>query len=171
MIFKLVEPKLELENQYIDYISEWENKAEKIVPSGAKRNGRDYKDLVEEWKINKTEKAYEQGFVPSTLYFLVDENDRIYGAVHIRHELNDFLLSYGGHIGYGIRPSERKKGYASKMLSMALPKAKELGIKRALVTCDKENIGSAKTILNNGGVLENEILQEGELTQRYWIEL
>lgn len=171
MILKLIEPTLELEKQYMDYITEWENKDEKIVPSATKRNGRDYIDLLEEWKRSKTEEVYALGFVPSTLYFLVDENHRIYGAIHIRHELNDFLLSYGGHIGYGIRPSERKKGYASKMLSMALPKVKELGIKRALITCDKENIGSAKTILNNGGVLENEILQEGELTQRYWIEL
>jgi predicted acetyltransferase len=70
MMFKLVEPALELENQYINYISEWENKGEKIVPSASKGNGREYNELLEDWENQKTEKAYERGFVPSTLYFL-----------------------------------------------------------------------------------------------------
>jgi len=92
-------------------------------------------------------------------------------ALQIRHELNEYLLSYGGHISYGIRPSERRHGFASLMLSLSLPKAKELGINRALVTCDKENTASAKTIKSNGGVLGNEIKQQGEITQRYLIEI
>lgn len=70
-----------------------------------------------------------------------------------------------------MRPSERKKGYATKMLSLSLSLVKQLGIKKALVTCDKINIASAKTILNNGGVLENEVIEEGEVTQRYWINI
>jgi predicted acetyltransferase len=119
----------------------------------------------------ETDKAYEQNFVPSTLFFLVDENNRIYGALHIRHELNDYLFHYGGHIGYGIRPSERKRGYAAKMLSLSLPIVKEFGIKKALVTCSKENIASAKTIINNGGILENEVMEDGEMVQRYWIDI
>jgi predicted acetyltransferase len=118
-----------------------------------------------------TDKAYNMGFVPSTLYFLIDENKRIYGALHIRHELNEYLLNYGGHIGYGIRLSERKKGYATKMLSLSLPTIKKLGIKKALITCDKTNIASAKTIINNGGVLENEVMEDEKITQRYWIDI
>jgi predicted acetyltransferase len=78
---------------------------------------------------------------------------------------------YSSHIGYGIRPSERKKGYAALMLSMALPIAKELGISKALITCDRDNLGSAKTIIKNGGVLENEVQEEERVTQRYWVEL
>lgn len=171
MIFQLIEPNLELESQYDDYISEWENLKEKIVPYAARRDGSAYKDLLQYWAEEKTDKNYERGFVPATLYFLVDGDKRIYGAVHIRHELNDFLLKAGGHIGYGVRPSERRKGFASLMLSLALPKAKELGIKRALVTCDKVNLGSQRTIIKNGGVLENEVMDDGELVQRYWIEL
>jgi predicted acetyltransferase len=171
MIFQLMEPSFELESQYNDYISEWENSGEKIVPFAAIRDGKAYKDLLQYWAEEKTDKNYERGFVPATIYFLLDEHKKIYGAVHIRHELNDFLLKAGGHIGYGVRPSERRKGYASLMLSLALPKAKELGIKRALVTCDKVNLGSARTIIKNGGVLENEVLDDGEIVQRFWIEL
>lgn len=169
MIFKLIEPTLELEKEYSDYISEWEKSGEKIVPYAAIRSIPIYKELFNSWKVQTTSKAYEDGFVPSSLYFLVDENIRIYGALHIRHELNDYLLSYGGHIGYGIRPCERKKGYASKMLLLSLQIVKNMGIKKALVTCDKVNIASAKTIINNGGLLENEVVEEGEVTQRYWI--
>lgn len=106
---------------------------------------------------------------PAHTYFLIQEDKRIIGAINIRHDLNEYLFNFGGHIGYGIRPSERKKGYASLMLSMALPIAKELGINEVLITCDKNNIGSAKTIINNGGVLENEVSGDGEITQRYWL--
>lgn len=75
----------------------------------------------------------------------------------------------GGHIGYGIRPSERRKGYATVLLNLALIKARELGIQRALVTCDRDNIGSAKTIMNNGGVLDSEDEVDGTIIQRYWV--
>lgn len=103
-------------------------------------------------------------------YFLVSENKTIIGAINIRHALNDYLFQFGGHIGYGIRPTERRKGYAALMLSMALPIASQLGIAKVLITCNKTNTGSAKTIRHNGGVLENEVFDGKEITQRYWIE-
>lgn len=168
-MLKLIRPTLELEEQYNDYMEEWEHEGGKVVPYASRRNGFTYSQLLSYWNEQATDKAREEGFVPASLYFLVDENNRIYGAVHIRHELNDYLLNYGGHIGYGVRPSERRKGFATKMLSLALPIAKELGINRALITCDKKNKGSAKTIKNNGGVLENEVVEYAEVTQRYWI--
>ncbi|MEG1257204.1 GNAT family N-acetyltransferase [Clostridium sp.] len=172
MILKLVEPTIEMEKEYMDYIGEWEKQEGEIVPYASRRNNYDYKTLIERWKEQKTSKVRDLGFVPATLYFLVDDNDkRIYGALHIRHELNEFLLKAGGHIGYGIRPSERKKGYAIKMLSLSLEMAKELGIKKALITCDKDNVGSAKTIINNGGILKNEVIHDGEVVQRYWINI
>ena len=99
-------------------------------------------------------------------------DSKIVGTINIRYKLNDYLLRIGGHIGYGIRPSERCKGYATKMLALALEKCRELGIDKALVTCDKDNLGSAKTIINNGGVLENEYTEsDGNIVQRYWIIL
>ena len=117
----------------------------------------------------KPREVYSKGLVPATLYFLVDENHRIYGAIHIRHELNESLLFCGGHIGYGVRPSERRKGYATLMLQLVFPIVKSLGINQALITCNKTNLASASTIVKNGGVLENEVLYKGELVQRYWV--
>ena len=111
--------------------------------------------------------------VSSTTYFLFNEKeDKILGAINIRHNLNNSLLMHGGHIGYGVAPSERRKGYATEMLSLALEKCREIGIKEALVTCDKGNIGSSKTIIKNHGILENELIEEnGNIVQRYWIDI
>ncbi len=170
-MFKLVKPTLSMEKEYVDYITEWEATEEKIVPNAAKRDSMSFKELINKWKEYESESIYEKGLVPSSIYFLMDEYKIIYGVIDIRHELNDYLLRYGGHIGYGIRPSQRRKGYASQMLTLALPIVKELGISKALITCDKNNTGSAKTIMNNGGILENEVINGDEITQRYWIEL
>ena len=97
-------------------------------------------------------------------------NGKIVGTIAIRNYLNDSLMKSGGHIGYGIRPSERRKGYGAKMLALALKKCREFGVEKALVTCDKDNIASAKTAMKNGGILENELVEEnGNIVQRYWI--
>ena len=110
--------------------------------------------------------------VPDSTFFCLDEDRDIFvGAVNIRHYLNEALLRDGGHIGDGVRPSERRKGIATKMIGLALDECRKLGIDRVLMVCDKDNIGSAKSIINNGGVLENEITVEGVVEQRYWIEL
>ena len=93
------------------------------------------------------------------------------GIIDIRHRLNDYLLQFGGNIGYSIRKSERRKGYAKAMLSLGLAECRNLGLEKVLITCDKENISSAKTILACGGVLENEIAEGCRITQRYWIAL
>ena len=107
----------------------------------------------------------------STFFCLDEERDIVFGAVNIRHYLNESLLLNGGHIGNGVRPSERRKGIATKMIALALEECKKLGIERVLMVCDKENIGSAKSILKNGGILENEIEVDGVIEQRYWIEV
>lgn len=113
------------------------------------------------------------GKVPDSVFFLLDEDrNRLLGAVNIRHYLNETLLKGGGHIGDGIRPSERRKGYATEMIRLALIECRKLGIDRVLMTCEKNNIGSAKSILKNGGVLENEFVNsEGCVEQRYWIKV
>lgn len=111
--------------------------------------------------------------VPDSVFFLLDgERDRLLGAVNIRHYLNESLLYSGGHIGLGIRPSERRKGYATQMIRLALEECRKLGIQRVLMTCDKDNLGSAGSIIRNGGVLDSEFVNEdGEIEQRYWITL
>ncbi len=114
----------------------------------------------------------EDGLVPETTLFCLDKDRNIFvGAVNIRHYLNESLLLSGGHIGDGIRPGERRKGYATAMIALALQECKKLGIHRVLMCCDRDNIGSAKSIIRNGGVLENEVEIDGHWEQRYWIEL
>lgn len=81
------------------------------------------------------------------------------------------LLLDGGHIGDGVRPSERRKGIATKMIALALEECKKLGIYKVLMVCNKDNVGSAKSIMNNGGVLENEPVIDGVPQQRFWIDL
>lgn len=114
-----------------------------------------------------------EGKVPDSVFFLLDEERNILvGAINIRHYLNEYLLQYAGHIGDGIRPSERGKGYATEMIRLALIECKKLGINDVLMVCDKDNIASAKSIIKNGGVLENEIVNEkGKIDQRYWIKV
>lgn len=112
-----------------------------------------------------------EGLVESTAYFFVDRGRRILGAIDLRHRLNEYLLRFGGHIGYGMRPSCRGKGLAPYMLALCLEKAKEQGAARVLVTCDDENAPSAKTIEACGGCLENKVGEGGRLTCRYWIDL
>ncbi len=81
-------------------------------------------------------------------------------------------MKNGGHIGYGIRPTERRKGYATKLLVLALEKATALGIQKALVVCDQSNIGSEKTIINNVGIPDTDFIEpNGNIVKRYWIEL
>lgn len=118
------------------------------------------------------EETVRTGFVQASTYLAVRICDqRVIGMIEIRHLLNDYLLKFGGHIGYSVRKTERRKGYAKEMLSLALEKCRHINIEKVLVTCDKENIASAKTIIGNGGVLENEYLNGQEITQRYWITL
>ena len=130
----------------------------------------DYHDF-DNYLLNLELKEPKDGLVPDSTFFLLEEDrDILLGAVNIRHYLNDYLLQYGGHIGDGIRPSQRGKGYGTKIVNLALLECRKLGIPKVLMVCDKSNVASAKTIINNGGILENEYLDEkGVIQQRYWI--
>lgn len=110
-------------------------------------------------------------FVPSSEYWLMKEG-RILGRVSLRHRLNENLLLEGGHIGYDIRPSERYKGYGTLQLNLALEKARELGIDRVFITCDTDNVGSAKIIEKNGGKFAGHAISKtsGKQINQYWIE-
>jgi predicted acetyltransferase len=110
--------------------------------------------------------------VPENEFWLVSDN-RVLGRIKLRLRLTPALEHQGGHIGYDIRPSERQKGYGSLLLKLTLLKAKELGLSRVLLTCDTDNIGSAKIIENNGGVLSGQAISKksGKPISQYWIEL
>ena len=113
-----------------------------------------------------------EGWVPAT--FLVAEAEgQVVGRVSIRHELNAFLADVGGHIGYGVRPGFRRRGYATSILRQSLAIAASLGLARVLVTCDDDNVGSARVIESCAGVLEN--VSPGRdgspPRRRYWVNL
>ena len=113
-------------------------------------------------------------WVPDTQYISLRRSDgKLVGMLDIRHELNEACLNLFGNIGYSIRPSERRNGYATIQLGLAKELCRRMGMDRILVSCHKENTASAKTILHNGGILENEVVDErnGEVVQRYWITL
>ena len=132
-------------------------------------------DIVQKFKDNRDRNKLPEGYVPSYDYFLVD-GSKFVGIIHIRIELTQNLMRYGGNIGYAINPKYWRQGYGTEILRLGLEKAKELGMTdKVLITCDDDNLGSSKIIEKNGGILENKIENEdcGErfLTRRYWIKL
>ena len=174
MALKLIKLTKQYQKQLGEMIDEWRldqetNHTDRSPWAIFKNDYHDFDNYLEHLDYSKPDEKH----VPSSTLFLLDEERNILiGAVNIRHYLNDALLLDGGHIGDGIRPSERRKGYATKMIALALIECKKLGIDKVLMTCNKDNIGSAKSIINNGGVLENEIIdEEGQIVQRYWISL
>lgn len=173
MNIQLVRLTDEYREQLFEMLTEWKNDIMEnqtdMSPRAIWTNDfRDFENYVEKLEVKE---ETENGWVPDTTLFCLDQDRNIFvGAVNIRHYLNEGLLRTGGHIGDEIRPSERRKGYATAMLALALKECKKLGIDRVLVCCDKDNVGSAKVIVKNGGVLENEVEEDGHVVQRYWIE-
>ena len=104
-------------------------------------------------------------------YFVAVVDGVVVGRSSIRHELNDWLATYGGHIGYAVRPGFRRQGFATEILRQSLIYAKGLGLARVLLTCFDENIGSRTVIESQGGILQDKVEEDGLLTRRYWIDL
>ena len=169
-------PNEDHQNEAIDFIQEFlDYKSYLAGTAGLHHYINNYKGWLN--KLENDLNIYEINDVPRTTNFAIRESDnRIIGIINIRHKLNDWYLLKGGHIGFAVRPTERQKGYGSKIISLGLKRCKELGIKKVLVVCDKENIGSSKAIINNNGRLENEIKDDeidniSGIKQRYWINI
>lgn len=123
----------------------------------------DFTQWLAESKATRTHP--QPGFVPAVQYVSFDESGKAMGFLSLRLELNEYLLNFGGHIGYSIRPGERRKGYAIEQLIQGIKHAHDLGLDRLLLTCHKTNGGSRRTIMKCGGVLED---VRGSI-ERYWI--
>ncbi len=168
MTVELVLPSEKYKDSFLSIFDEY---ADRILIDNfnqSKYEG-DFSLFLEKIKNEREGRFLEEGKVPQTIYWLIDGNKFI-GRVGIRHVLNDELRKIGGHIGYAIRPSERGKGYGTIALRLALPKAKEIGIDSALITCKSTNIGSKKIIEKNGGVFDGITKTDEGETLRYWIK-
>jgi predicted acetyltransferase len=169
---KLIVPTREYEKQILDYRKEFEINGDSMDGTAGLKNAQS----IDEWFCalidNSKKETVREGLVPASTYLSVRLRDqKLVGMIDVRHELNDFLYNFGGHIGYSVRKCERRKGYAKEMLRLALKECKDRKMQKVLITCDKENIASAKTIICNGGILENEVPFEERIKQRYWINL
>ncbi len=169
---ELVTPCLELEHEFARFYQDFvEHDIENAdYYSEGKTNFSEYvRHLIEESQgIN-----LPRGYVPCSHYWLLDANKTILGAIRVRHNIdNEFLTLEAGHIGYDIAPSQRGKGNGKRMLKLVLPYAKALGIDKALVTADDDNLASRKVIEANGGKLENIVMGKvfNNLIARYWVE-
>ena len=168
----LVKPDLSYTDEIIKYKEE--SLAESPIINGSA--GLDRFSSIEIWfeelKKRSCEDTVPKGLVPSSTYLGIREKDNyIVGMIDIRHYLNEYLTQAGGHIGYGVRKTERNKGYAKQMLKLALEKCKELKIKKVLITCDEDNIASEKVILSANAKLEDIRNVDGENKKRFWIDL
>jgi len=173
---QLVTPSILYKDSFLDALKEYQKEKlddrQDIFLINASFLKNNFQEYVDKLLDESSGKDLPRGYVPATTYWLI-ENDELIGRVNIRHSLTKGLFMIGGHIGYDIRPSKRRKGYGTKILEYALLKAKALGLTKVLVTCDETNIGSKKIIEANGGIFENSVSQGKERPRklRYWITL
>ena len=171
---KLIKPNESFKSQIAEYREEFINANSSMDGCGSLFRMEETEEWLNQVKSLANIETVPSNFVQSTQFIYVREIDnKLVGMIQVRHYFNEFLEKYGGHIGYSVRPSERKKGYASSMLQECLPYCKTLGLNRVLLTCEENNIGSKKTILKNGGIYEKTVFCDSDNVnlERYWIEL
>ncbi len=176
--FYFERPSAARKTEIIEYLNEFAAAGSEINGSGSLDrilSGWTFEQALERClSMENKEYAEKMNRCPGKTFLLIRENDsRIVGTVNVRWDLNEAMLRFGGHIGYGIRPSERRKGYNKINLYLALKEAKKIGLDHVMIDCAVSNIASDKTIQALGGTLGRceKDPTDGELTNVYWINV
>ncbi|MCA9101993.1 MAG: GNAT family N-acetyltransferase [Pirellulales bacterium] len=187
--YNLIAPQHDMEAEYRALVDDFVAAGEEPAPWVLGLPCENFAALVDELRSGTAGAAGFSEAVPHSTYWLVDEawpsdeawsggdalpdGRAILGVANLRHELNDRLRDHGGHIGYGVRPSARRRGVATRMLALTLLAARSRGLDRVLLTCQRDNVGSIRVIEANGGVLASESESAGGhgVLRRYWIDL
>ena len=170
---KLILPSPDRAVQILDYKKRSLENGSHLHGAG----GLDAYDSIPDWLAFLDEKSRPEtcpeGLVPDSTYLCLRmHDDRLIGMVNIRYLLNDFLLNFGGHVGYSVHPAHRGQGYGKQQLRLALDKCRDLRLNRVLLTCNESNEASRRVIRANGGVLEDvRAMPDGKKMQRWWITL
>lgn len=171
---KLIKPSLEFNQEIMAFRQEFLEYGGSMDGCGNLINCETTNEWLKEIDDLAQAETCPDGYVPMTQFICVREADKkLVGVIQVRHYFNDYLEKFGGHIGYSVRPSERKKGYATEMLGLILPYCKELGLDKVLVTCLENNEASRRVIKNNGRVYESTVYEPNRKAniERYWISL
>ena len=169
----LVKVDEEYASQIADYRQEMLDMGSSMDGTGSLKVMENPYDYIAKCRDYEKKETLPEGRVIATQFLFVRKSDnKIVGMIQVRHYFNEYLEKYSGHIGYSVRPSERKKGYAKTMLKMALPFCNSIGLDKVLITCDEDNEGSERTIRANGGEFESIIFEpnEGINFKRFWVK-
>lgn len=167
----LVVPDARFRDSYRGLVAEFTAAGEKVVPFVLAFDDSDFDAMLARLDRCSRGIGLPDGFVAHSTFWLVEDDTHVVGVSNVRHTLTPSLLREGGHIGYGIRPRARGRGFGTEILRGSLRRAREIGIRDVLVTCAADNVPSARVIRHNGGVLESEafVPERNEVVQRYWI--
>lgn len=170
----LIRPTSKYADQIMEYRQEFLDAGDSMDGTGSLRRIENPEEYIKICKDYEDPEKVPPHLVSATQFLFIRISDnRLVGMTQVRHRFNDYLEKYAGHIGYSVRPSERRKGHAKEMLRMTLPFCREIGLQKVLITCNDGNIGSERTILANGGVYESTIYEsnENQSLKRFWITL